>query len=116
MSGWNKLDIGKIIVYKSKPEVGTILTNETVAIYDIDSKVSSIVKGINYPIELPSRITSVIGLIKDQEKDKEEYLKEPGDWYCKGYVSKDEMGELERIAKASKTPLHEDLSSPCTFH
>lgn len=113
MSGWNKLDIGKIIVYKSKPEIGTRLTNETVAIYDIYSKFPDMIRGINYPIAFPSKVTSVIGLVKDQEK--EEYLKQPGDWCFLGRVSIDEMGELERIAKAPKVPLNEDLSSPDTF-
>jgi hypothetical protein len=112
MSKWNKLDIGKVIVYKSKSE----LRNEEVAIYDVDVIFPNIVKAIGYPIALPSRITNVIGLIKDQEKEREEYLKEAGDWYFKGFVSKDEMGELERIAKTVKTPSHEDLSPLSTFH
>ena len=116
MNEWNKLDIGKIIVYKIKPELGGALMNEEVAIYGIDSRVPNIVKAINYPLALSSRISSVIGLVKSQEKEKEEYLKEPGDWYCKGYVSKQVMEELERIAKTVKTPFHEDLSSPSTFH
>ena len=115
MSEWNKSDIEKVIVYKSKSELGSELRNEEVAIYDVDAIVPNTVKAIGYPIALPSRITNVIGLIKDQEKEREEYLKEIGDWCFVGTVSKDEMGELERIAEAPKTPSHEDLSPQCTF-
>ena len=116
MNEWNISDIGKIIVYKNESVLKEELKNEEVAIYGVDPRVANIVKTIDYPIGFSSKITSVVGLVKSQEKSSERELAHSGDWYCRGYVSKDQMGELERIANASKIPLNEDVSSPDTFH
>jgi hypothetical protein len=122
MKRWRKSDIGKIIVYKSKSELGE-LKNEKIVIYDVNSKVPNTVGFVEYPITLNSEVyprilTSKIGLVgiyKNQKKKSEEYLENEGDWCFIDKVSKDEMGELERIAKAPKTQLYEDLSPRYTF-
>jgi hypothetical protein len=124
MSEGTKENIGDIILYKSKSELGGELKNERFAIYSADSIVPNTIGFIEYPIKYDSKIYPPVliskfgkmGVLKNQQKESEEYLQKAGDWCFAGKVSKDEMGELERIAKAVKIPSHEDLSPPSTFH
>jgi len=115
MAHWKKSDIGKIIVYKSLSEFCNELKDEKIVIYGVNDKVPNTIGFIEYPISLKSNIGKV-GIIKDQEKKSERYLEKVGDWCFMGNVSKDEMEELERIAKAPKAQAYEDLSPQCTFH
>lgn len=115
MKKWRKYDIGKIILYKNKSELGGELKNEKIVIYDVNTKVPNTIGFVEYPIKLTSKL-GYLGIDKNQKKESEEYLKNIGDWCFRGYVSKDEMGELERIAKSPKTQSYEDLSPQYTFH
>jgi hypothetical protein len=58
----------------------------------------------------------MVGIIKNQQKEDESYLKNAGDWCFLHKVSKDEMRELERIASTPKLSLCEDSTSPDMFH
>ena len=94
MKNWNKKDTGKIIIFKTLSGK----ESEEAALVRFYKEVPGIIKVIEYPLSLDSKIFH-LGLSKLQEKNKLEDLNEPGDWYCKGKVSKQEYKELERIAK-----------------
>jgi hypothetical protein len=102
MSKWKKSDIGKVIVFKR--DNGLM---DKVVIYNVDLKAPNTVGFMEYPISLDSEIhppyisskIGILGLVKDQEKKKEEYIEKSGDWCFLERVLKDEMRELERIAR-----------------
>lgn len=119
MSKWRKSDIGKTIICKVEleGELKGKLVDYKVIIYDVNPEVPNTIRFAEYPIilkheigviESPIRLESKIGLIyavKSHQKESREYLKKAGDWCFLDRVSKDEMEELERIAKAPKKPL-----------
>lgn len=110
MKKWRKSDIGKRILYRGEADCSSNLINNEVVIYNVYAKTPNLVGFVEYPISLNSEIfpmglSSKIGkieIIKSQKKNDESSLEKAGDWCFLDKVSKDEMRELERIAKAIK--------------
>lgn len=110
MKHWKKSDIGKVIVYRTNEEKRL---NEKIVIYSVDSRIPNTVGFVEYPITLNSEIyppfisskIGLVGIIKNQQKESEEYLEKAGDWCFIDRVSKDEKWVLETIAKSPKTSL-----------
>jgi hypothetical protein len=123
MKRWKKSDIGKIIVYKKQMSLSSKLEDEKIIIYSVNKKIPNTVGFVEYPISLSSKIHTpyisskigLVGIVKSQRKESPEYLEKAGDWCFIDKVSKDEMGELEKIAKAPKIPSYEDLSPEDIF-
>ncbi len=97
MKYWNKKDIGKVLVYRTLYDQ----ENEQIAIVKTYEETSNVIKAVNYPIALNSRLF-ILGLPKIQEKKDKNSLKNAGDWYFVKRVSKEERQELERILKSRK--------------
>jgi len=91
MSNWCKKDIERKV--KFLDEFGK---EGEVAIVNVYKEVPNTIRVVEYPISLKSKIFH-LGLPKEQEKEDSYGLKEPGDWYSEGKVSKDESDEIKRI-------------------
>jgi len=110
MKKWKKSDIGKRIIYKGETDCSNNLINNEVVIYNVYENAPNLVGFVEYPISLNSEIlpmglSSKIGkvnIIKSQKKKDKNSLEKAGDWCFMEKVSKDEMRELERIAKYTK--------------
>jgi hypothetical protein len=114
MRKWRKSDIGKRIVCRVKSDLGNKLEDKKVIIYDVNSKVPDTVRfaespliyhermgDIQAPIELKSKI-GLVYVVKKQEKEGKEYMKDLGDWYFVDKVSNDQKRILKIIADSPK--------------
>jgi hypothetical protein len=109
MKTWNKSDIGKILVYRKREELEGELEekleryakDEVIAIYEINPRLLNTIGFIHYPIKLTSKF-GILGLIRGQEKESKEDIKEEGDWAYIGETSREEKEVLYKIAKYKK--------------